>query len=148
MLHTSSHCVSMIFSVAYPASWFVLFQGDIDDVISKTSFLQPWFVNLRKFCACVDQTFLVPNESTWQSLERQREIIIWSSSLHEKKFICRSINRFISPIFYQFQLLWIWWVFTSYFVILKIFCMSLFGRFWFWAPTRFPEVICPWYDPG
>ena len=26
--------------------------------------------------------------------------------------------------------------------------MSLFGRFRFWAPTRFLEVICPRYDPG
>ena len=25
--------------------------------------------------------------------------------------------------------------------------MSLFGRFRFWASTRFPEVICPRYDP-
>ena len=25
--------------------------------------------------------------------------------------------------------------------------MSLFGRFRFWAPTRFPGVICPRYDP-
>ena len=39
------------------------------------------------------------------------------------------------------------WVFTSFFLILKIVYMSLFGRFQFWAPTRFPEVICPRYDP-
>ena len=25
--------------------------------------------------------------------------------------------------------------------------MSLFGRFRFWEPTRFPEVICLRYDP-
>ena len=30
----------------------------------------------------------------------------------------------------------------------EIFCMSLFGSFRFWAPTRFSEVNCPRYDPG
>ena len=147
MLHTRSQSSNDFFA-AYPASWFVLFQEDIHDVISKASFLQPWFANLQKSCAGVDHTFLVPNESAWQSLERQQEIMVWRSSLHENKIICRAIIRFIFPIFYQLQLLWAWRVFISYFVILKIFCMFLFGHFWFWAPTRFPEVICPWYDPG
>ena len=117
------------------------------DMITKASFLQPWFVNLQKFCACVDHTFLVPNVSVWKLLERQRELMVWSSSLHEEKFICRSIIRFFSLILYQLQLLWTYWVFTSYFVILKIFYMSLFRCFRFWAPTHFPEVICPRYDP-
>ena len=45
-------------------------------------------------------------------------------------------------------MLWTYWVFTSYFVILITFCMSLFGRFQFWVPTRFPEVICPRYSPA
>ena len=43
---------------------------------------------------------------------------------------------------------WIYWVFTSYFMILKIFCMSLFGHFQFWVPTPFLEVICPRCDAG
>ena len=30
----------------------------------------------------------------------------------------------------------------------EIFCISLFGSFRFWAPTRFSEVNCPRYDPG
>ena len=117
MLHTSSHCVPMTFSAAYPTIWFVLFQEDIHDVISKALFLRPGFVNQRKCCACVDHTFLDPNESAWQLLERQREIILWSSSLHEKKFICRSIIRFI----------WTWWVFTNCFVILKFFACLYLG---------------------
>ena len=32
-------------------------------------------------------------------------------------------------------------------MILKIFYMSLFGRFPFWRPNRFLEIICPRYDP-
>ena len=27
-----------------------------------------------------------------------------------------------------------------------MFCLSLFGRFRFWAPTRFLEEVCPRYD--
>ena len=94
----------------------------------------------QKFCTCVDDTSLVPKKSTWQLLERQQEIMAWSSSLQEERFICRLISRFISLIFYQFQLLWTYWVFTSYFVILKIFCMSLFEHSQFWAPTHFPKL--------
>ena len=108
-------------------------------MISKASILQPWFVNLWKFCTCVDHTFLVPNVSGWQSLERQQEIMIWSSTLHKEKFICRLIIKFISLIFYQLQLLWTCWIFTSYFMILKIFYMSLFGHFQLWASTRFQK---------
>ena len=38
--------------------------------------------------------------------------------------------------------------FTSYFVILKVFCMPLFGHFQFWLPTRFLEVNCSRFDPA
>ena len=100
-----------------------------------------------KFCACIDETFLVPNESTWQSLEKPDGLMAWRYSLHKERFICRSVSRFISLIFYQLQLLWTYWVFTGYFVILKILCMSQFGCFQFWGPTHFPEVICLRYDP-
>ena len=100
------------------------------------------------FCGCVDDTFLVPNESAWQSLERQREIMVWSSSLFEERFICRSISRSISLMFNQLQFPSTYCVFTNYFMILKNFCMPLFGRFQFWAPTRFSEVICPRYHPS
>ena len=102
----------------------------------------------QKFCACVDNTFLVPNESAWHSLERQQEIMVWSSSLHKERLICISISRFISLIIFQLQLLWTRWIFTSYFVISKNFCMFLFKRFRFWAPTCFLEVICPSYNLG
>ena len=102
----------------------------------------------QKFCACVDETFLVPNKYTWQSLERQQEIMAWNYSLQEDRFICKLRSRLIFLIFCQLQLGWTYWVFTSYFMILKILCMSLFGCFRFWAPTRFPEVICPRYNPA
>ena len=46
-LHTSNHCVLMIFSATYLASYFVI-QKDILDVISTVSFLPPWFVYLPK----------------------------------------------------------------------------------------------------
>ena len=108
----------------------------------KHLFYSHHLLNCKKFCTCLDHTFLVPNKSAWQLLERQ-----WSS-LHEERFIWRSISRFISIIFYQLQLLWTCWVFSSYIVILKNFCMTLFGHFWFWVPTCFPEVICPRYDPA
>ena len=101
----------------------------------------------QNFCACVDDMFLVSNESTWQSLERHQEIMVWSSSLLEERFICRLISRFISLMYYQLQLLCTHWVFTSYFVILKNFCMSLFGHFQFWASIHFLGVLCPRYDP-
>ena len=48
-------------------------------------------------------------------------------------------------IFFQLHLLWTSWVFSSYFMILKI--LSLFGPFWFWTLTSFPEVVCLWYNP-
>ena len=66
----------------------------------------------------------------------------------EERFICRSISRFISLIFLSTLVALNIWVFTSYFVILNFFHMSLFGCFRFWTPTRFPELICPRYDPG
>ena len=77
-------------------------------------------------------------------LERQREIMFWSSVW---RFICRSVSRFISLIFLS----------TS--VVLNILSryqlfrdfenyLSLFGGLWFWAPTCFLEVIWPRYDPA
>ena len=83
------------------------------------------------FCACVEDTFLVPNEShdnRWRESEKQ-----WSQVLHEYRFICISISRFISLIFLSTSfalnmdvhvnytsMLQTRWVFTCYFVILKI----------------------------
>ena len=96
---------------------------------------------LQKFCACIDKTFLVPNKSTWQSSEKPDGLMAWTSSLQEERFIWRLINRFISLIFYQLQLLWRYWVFTCYSMILEILCMSLFGRFQFWVPTHFLNLI-------
>ena len=100
---------------------------------TQCDFCRHYLFTFPNFCGCVDDTFLVPNESAWQSLERQREIMVWSSSLLEERFICRSISRYISLMFNQLQFLSTYCVFTNYFVILKNFCMPLFGRFQFWA---------------
>ena len=85
----------------------------------------------QKFCACIDDTFLVPKESTWQSLKRQWEILFWSSSLYKERF-CRSINRFISLIFHQLQLLWTYWIFTS---------------LWFWKYFACPYLVAFGHPP-
>ena len=53
-----------------------------------------------QFCTCVDDRFLVPIESAWISLGRQREIMVWSSARQDiylqidKKvyFSCFSFN--------------------------------------------------------
>ena len=141
MLHTSSHCVPMIFSVAYPASLFVFFQEDILDVISTASFLPPWFVYLPKLLRKCRYTFLVPNESAWQRLERHSERMVW---IYAQREIHLQINKKIYCSYFAFN----FDCFTSYFVILKIFCMSLLGCFRIWVPTCFLEVVCPRYDPG
>ena len=61
------------------------------------------------------------------------------------------VNRFCDKIFVVGMFVcttavicftFVLWSLTSYFLILK-FYMSLFRRFFFWAPTRFPEVIRP-----
>ena len=100
-------------------------------------FCHPDLFISQKFCVCADNTNLVPNQSHdnfWRDGVKQ-----WSDVLHKERFISISISRFL--FFFQLQLLRTYWVLTSYFVILKI--LSLFGRFQFWAATRFREVICP-----
>ena len=95
-----------------------------------------------QFCACVDYTFLIPNESVRHLLERQWEII------EENINLCRSINRFIFLVFLStsaaLNILSLYQLFFDF----GTFPMCLFGPFRFWAPTRFPEVICPRYGPG
>ena len=142
MLHTSSYCVPMTFSAAYPASYFVLFQ-DIHNVISTTSLLLQWF-NFQKFCACVDATFLFPYEShdncSIDSRKKWSEVL-HSNNLHiDKKIYFSSF----SVNFSKLQLLWTYWLqlrhdFENF--------MSLFENFWFWVLTRFLAVICPRNDP-
>ena len=94
-----------------------------------------------QFCACVDDTFLVSNESARHLLERQWEII------EEKIYFCGSISGFISLVFLStsvaLSILSLYQLFRDS----ETFSMSLFGHFQFWAPTRFPEVICPRYGP-
>ena len=71
--------------------------------------------------------------------------MVWSSAKREIYF---HIGKIFLLFFFQLQLLWAYWVFTSYFMILKIFYVSLSGRFQFWAPTCFLQAICPRYDPA
>ena len=51
----------------------------------------------QKFCACIDDTFLVPNkfhDNHWKDSEKW-----WSEVLHKERFICILISRLISIIF-------------------------------------------------
>lgn len=49
-------------------------------------------------------------------------------------------SLFLSPFF---NIFWFSTYWLNYFVILKVFCMSLLGCFRFWAPTSFSEVTAP-----
>ena len=95
-----------------------------------------------QFYACVDDTFLVPNESLQHLLGRQWEIV------EENIYFCRSISRFISLVFLSasvaLNILSLYQLSPHF----EHFSMSLFGRFCFWAHTHFPEVICPRYGFG
>ena len=102
-----------------------------------------WFVYLPKFCACADNTFLVPTNSydnRWRDSEKY-----CSEVLQKERSICILVSRFISLIF--LQLLWTFWVFASYFLVFKILWPYL-GTSNFGHPHIFPEVICPRYNPG
>ena len=94
-----------------------------------------------QFYACVDDTFLVPNESVQHLLEKW-EII------EENIYFCRSISRFISLVFLSasvtLNILSLYQLSLDF----ESFSVSLFGRFRFWAHTHFPEVICPRYGLG
>ena len=81
------------------------------EIVFQWSFLKPtqwaslyWFLPLlfcyhdwftfQKFCASIDDTFLVPNEShdnCWRESEKW-----WSEVLHKETFICIPMSRFIS----------------------------------------------------
>ena len=90
-----------------------------------------------QFCACEDDTFLIPNESV-----RHWEII------EENINFCRSISRFIFLVFLStsaaLNMLCLYQLFLDF----ETFPMCLFGHFRSWVPTRFPKVICPRYGPG
>ena len=95
-----------------------------------------------RFCACVDDTFLVPNESVQHLLERQWEI------MEENINFCRLINRFIFLVFLStlvaLNILSLYQLSLDF----ETFPLCLFGHFRFWVPTHFPEIICPRYGPG
>ena len=78
------HCdTERFFSAAYPASWFVLFLENMQDVISNASFLLPWFIYLSKIL-CMHRWYIFSSQQvSWQSLERQWEMMVWSSAQRE-----------------------------------------------------------------
>ena len=134
MVHTCSHCVSIIFP--QPTQQGTLYYFRRIYTIPHLFCRSDLFI-FQKFCTCVDDTFLVPNESGWQS--RERFI-----------YFCRSISRFISLVLFFFSTSVALNIFSFYQLSLdsETFFMSLFGCSQFWAPTRFPEVICPGYSPA
>ena len=95
---------------------------------------------LQKFCACVDDTFFIPNKphgNRWRDSEKW-----WSEVLHEERFICILISRFISLIFLSTS------VALNIFSLYQLFrdfrkFVSLFGGFRFWAPTLKTLKILP-----
>ena len=98
-------------------------------MISTTSFLSPWVVYLPQIL-CIQRWFLVPNES---------------QVVHKGSFIWILTSRFISLIFLSTSV-------PLKILSLYLFCgfenfMPPFGCFRFWTATRFPEVVCPRYDP-
>ena len=89
----------------------------------------------QEFCACVDDTFLVSNEShdnRCRDSEKQ-----WSEVSHKERFLCISISRFTSLIFLSTSAALNISSFYQLFVVLEILCPYLgasdFGRppfFW------------------
>ena len=89
----------------------------------------------------VDDAFLVPNESAWQSLERHWEIMVYMK-FYKKRFICRLKSRLISLIFLSMS------VALSIWNLYQLFCcFENFLHVPIWASTDFLEVICPRYNP-
>ena len=109
-------------------------------------FLLPWFVCLPKILHKFRYTFLVPNESAWQPLQRQQEVMVWISAWREIYLQINKLGSFFL-FFFQFQLLWANESLPVISWFWKFFDISLFGCFQFWVPTHIPEVICPRYDP-
>ena len=100
--------------------WFLLYLVHRHDLFT-----------FQKFRTCVDDTFLVHNES-----HNNRNL-----------FVDWWVARFISLIFLSTSV-----ALNILLSLYQLFCdfenfISLFDRFRFWVPTRFPEVIRPRYDP-
>ena len=78
-LYTSSNCVPVIFFLQYIQGVCIISGG-----YTRCDFYHISFAAMNcllpKKSACVEDTFQVPNESAWQSLKRQREIMVWSSA--------------------------------------------------------------------
>ena len=121
ILHTSSFVFQCFFLQTTQRARFALFQKDIHDVISKATSLPPWFMfTFQKFCACIDDIFIVPNQS-WHLLERQWQTIVWSSAhteiyLHINKQIYFSYFSLTSVALNILKL---------YQLYVKIFCLSV-----------------------
>ena len=90
-----------------------------------------------QFCTCVDDTFLVPIESAWKSLGRQREITVWSSARRDiylkiDKYIYFSCFPFNFSRFEHIESLpvisWFWNFFHA-----PIWVLPIFGAHPFWG---------------
>ena len=99
---------------------------------------------LQNFATCIDNAFLVPNVSSWQLLERQWKIMIWSSA---QKEIHLQIDELLYFSYFSFkfilQFLWTCRVLTSYFMILIFFACPYLG-----ASDFGYQLVYPRYSPA
>ena len=107
----------------------------------STTFFQPlWFCRSRRWYRF--SSYQVP----WQLLERQWEIMVWSSA-RRKIYLHIDLSRCISLYFLSSSIA------LNILSVYQLFhdsenFMFLFGRFQFLARTCFLEVIYPWCNPG
>ena len=92
----------------------------------------------QKFCACVDNTFLVPNEfheMCWRGSKKY-----WSEVLHKDTFFWILISRCISLDFLSTSVAL---NISSRYLLFRDFgsFMSLFGHFRFWVPPIFQKYF-------
>ena len=92
---------SSIFFCSLPSKLICIISGG--DM--QFDFLLSWFVCLPKILHKFRYAFLVPNESAWQPLQRQQEIMVWISAWREIYLQINKLGSFFL-FFFQFQLLW------------------------------------------
>ena len=98
----------------------------------------------KKFCVCVRRYIFSSWQFLGQPLERQWQIMVWNSA-RRRIYLRIDLSRciyFLSTSV-ALNILSIYQLFHDFENL-----MSLFRRFRFWAPTRFPKVNCFRYDPG
>ena len=145
-LYTSSNCVPVIFFFAiYPRSlyyfrwvytmWFLphLFCRHELFTSQKKRMRRRYISSSQRVCVTIAEETARNNGMKFCT---RRHL---SADRYENSFLLS---------FFQLQLLWTHWIFTSHFVVLDIscFCKSLFGPFRFWASTFFLDVIFTSYD--